>query len=83
MAMKAPGKNNFINALNLKFPKFSAIDKVEIVDVDKLSQLFDISNEIKGQLIIPIIYDKIENIYKKYEKDSIITLSESNKFFKF
>ncbi len=74
---------NFINALNLKFPKFSAIDKVEIVDVDKLSQLFDISNEIKGQLIIPIIYDKIENIYKKYEKDSIITLSESNKFFKF
>lgn len=74
---------NFINALKLKFPKFSAIDKVEIVDIDKLTQLFDISNEIEGQLIIPIIYDKIENIYEKYKKDSIITLSESNKFFKF
>nr|WP_314883922.1 hypothetical protein [uncultured Campylobacter sp.] len=74
---------NFINALKLKFPKFSAIDKVEIVDIDKLTQLFDISNEIEGQFIIPIIYDKIENIYEKYKKDSIITLSESNKFFKF
>lgn len=74
---------DFTNEAQLNFPKFSAIDKIEVVDIEKLVQLFEIANNVNGQFIIPVIYDKIENIYHKYQKDKIIELSESNKFFKF
>lgn len=75
---------DFINKLNFNFPHFVAHDKVELIDINKLEILFDISNSINGQFIIPIIYDKIENVYQKYKEKAniILELSESNKFFK-
>lgn len=73
---------DFINKLKLNFPHFVAHDKVELIDIEKLEALFDISNTINGQFIVPVIYDKIEDIYDKYKKDHIILeLSDSNKFF--
>ncbi|AQW82889.1 AAA family ATPase [Campylobacter pinnipediorum] len=74
---------DFVNKINKTSPRFSAIDKVEIVDIEKLQQLFNISNNINGQFIIPIIYDKIESIYEDYKANEIIALSQSNKFFNF
>lgn len=74
---------DFINKLNLNFPHFVAHDKVELIDIQKLEALFDISNTINGQFIVPVIYDKIETIYDKYKEDNIILeLSDNNKFFK-
>jgi len=72
---------DFINELKLSFPHFVAHDKVELIDIDKLKNLFDISNKINGQYIVPIIEDKIESILSDFEKNIILRLSEKDKFF--
>ena len=75
---------DFITKLNFNFPHFLAHDKVELIDINKLEILFDISNNINGQFIVPIIYDKIEQSYSKYKVNGniILELSENEKFFK-
>ena len=75
---------DFITKLNFNFPHFLAHDKVELIDIKKLEILFDISNNINGQFIVPIIYDKIEQNYFEYKKSGyiILELSEEEKFFK-
>ncbi len=73
---------DFISELKLSFPHFVAHDKVELIDIDKLKSLFDISNKINGQYIVPIIQDKIESILPEFNKNVILVLSESDKFFK-
>lgn len=72
---------DFINELHMNFPKFVAHDKVELIDINKLEKLFEIANDISGQFIVPIIYDKIESIYDNYKPNVILELSEQNKFF--
>lgn len=74
---------DFITKLGFNFPHFLAHDKVELIDIKKLELLFDISNHIDGQFIVPIIYDKIEDNYSEYKKNGfiILELSESKKFF--
>ncbi|SFP81132.1 Uncharacterized protein YydD, contains DUF2326 domain [Hydrogenimonas thermophila] len=72
---------DFINELHINFPHFVAHDKVELIDINKLEKLFEIANNISGQFIVPIIYDKIESIYDKYKGNVILELSEENKFF--
>lgn len=72
---------DFINELKLSFPHFVAHDKVELIDIDKLKNLFDISNKINGQYIVPIIEDKIESILSNFEENIILRLSEKDKFF--
>ena len=75
---------DFITKLNFNFPHFLAHDKVELIDINKLEILFDISNNINGQFIVPIIYDKIEQSYSKYKENGniILELSENEKLFK-
>ena len=75
---------DFITKLNFNFPHFVAHDKVELIDIKKLEILFNISNNINGQFIIPIIYDKIEHNYSIYKDNGniILELSEDEKFFK-
>lgn len=72
---------DFIDELKLSFPHFVAHDKVELIDIDKLKNLFDISNKINGQYIVPIIEDKIESILSNFEENIILRLSEKDKFF--
>lgn len=72
---------NFINEVGLPYPKFVTHDKIELVDKDKLEHLFDISNLLNGQYIVPIISDKYDSLMNKYEDNVILQLSESSKFF--
>lgn len=72
---------NFINEVGLPYPKFVTHDKIELVDKDKLEHLFDISNLLNGQYIVPIISDKYDSLMSKYEDNVILQLSESSKFF--
>lgn len=74
---------DFVTKLGFNFPHFLAHDKVELIDINKLEILFDISNHINGQFIVPVIYDKIEHNYSEYKKNGfiILELDESNKFF--
>lgn len=73
---------DFANELKLSFPRFVAHDKVELIDIEKLINLFNISNKVNGQYIVPIIQDKIETIMADYQNNIILTLSETNKFFR-
>ncbi|ECV9717506.1 DUF2326 domain-containing protein, partial [Campylobacter upsaliensis] len=56
---------DFINKANLNYPHFVAYDKIEVIDIERIDKLFEISNNINGQFIVPIIYDKIEKFYEK------------------
>ncbi|EAJ5287533.1 DUF2326 domain-containing protein, partial [Campylobacter upsaliensis] len=48
---------DFINKANLNYPHFVAYDKIEVIDIERIDKLFEISNNINGQFIVPIIYD--------------------------
>lgn len=74
---------DFINKANLNYPHFVAYDKIEVIDIERIDKLFEISNSINGQFIVPILYDKIENFYEKYKNNIILELSDNNKFFRF
>ena len=75
---------SFIHNYNISSPSFIAHDKVELVDIKDLESFFALSNSIEGQYIVPIIYDKVNQVYKdlKDRGDIVLELSEDNKFFR-
>lgn len=62
-------------------PLFATQDKIEVVDIQKISVLFNLANQQNGQLIIPIINDKIKD-YPDLEKDTVLFLTSEDKFFR-
>lgn len=72
---------SFCNELKLTRPRFITQDKVEIIDEKILQSLFSIADQIDGQLIVPIIWDKVGNEHSAIGEDCILTLDSSNKFF--
>ncbi|MDR2342889.1 MAG: DUF2326 domain-containing protein [Campylobacteraceae bacterium] len=72
-----------VNDIEIASPKFSAADKVELTDVSQIKTLFEIANNIDGQLIIPILRSKIEEIEDLVKDSIILRLNQKNKFFKF
>lgn len=72
---------DYINTAGLNYPKFVAMDKIEIVDINELKAIFNISKGVDGQFIVPVIYDKIDSIYENYKDSVILKLSEDDKFF--
>jgi len=71
---------SFTNELGLIRPHFATQDKVEVIDKTNLETLFSIANNINGQLIIPIIWDKFGND-SEIDENCILNLSSTNKFF--
>lgn len=73
----------FINHVGLSYPKFVGEDLVELIDEPQLKVLFDISNSTNGQLIIPVLHSKVSNLHEIVDKAKILTLSDTDRFFKF
>ncbi|TGZ99982.1 DUF2326 domain-containing protein, partial [Rodentibacter pneumotropicus] len=48
---------------------------------DKYEKLFDLANSLNGQLIFPVIFDKIEKIYSHVKEYIVLELSSKNRFF--
>ncbi|ORF02455.1 DUF2326 domain-containing protein [Snodgrassella alvi] len=71
---------SFTNELGLIRPHFATQDKVEVIDKTNLEALFSIANNINGQLIVPVIWDKFGND-SEIEENCILKLSSTNKFF--
>lgn len=67
--------------VQLPYPNFSTQDKIEIIDIQELYNLSLIAKESKGQLIFPIINDKFAGL-KDFEKNVILKVSKTNRFFK-
>lgn len=73
----------YCNELGIKGPKFVIHDKLENTHINQLRKIFEISNRIKGQYIVPILYEKINELDGDLiKKAKIIELSSKNKFFK-
>lgn len=71
----------FCNEMKLKRPLFATQDKIEVVDIQKITVLFDLANQQNGQLITPIIDDKIKD-YPDLVKDTVLSLNSEDKFFR-
>ena len=67
--------------VQLPYPNFSTQDKIEIIDIQELYNLSLIAKDSNGQLIFPIINDKFTGL-KDFEKNVILKVSKSDRFFK-
>ena len=71
----------FCNEKKLERPLFATQDKIEVVDIQKITVLFNLANQQNGQLITPVINDKIKD-YHDLEKDTVLSLTSEDKFFR-
>ena len=71
----------FCNEMKLKRPFFATQDKIEVVDIQNITVLFDLANQQNGQLITPVIDDKIKD-YPDLVKDTVLSLNSEDKFFR-
>lgn len=71
----------FCNEMELKRPLFATQDKIEVVDIRKITMLFNLANQQNGQLITPVIDDKIKD-YPDLVKDTVLSLNSEDKFFR-
>lgn len=69
-------------AMRIQTPKFVIHDKMENTHINQLKTIFQISQNINGQYIIPILRERIDKVDEQYvDKAKVLELSESNKFF--
>lgn len=73
----------FIAKANLPYPRFVGEDLVELIDEPQLKVLFEVSNSIQGQLIIPVLHSKVSTLQDIVHESTILTLSDSDRFFRF
>ncbi len=74
--------SSFLLESKLGYPMFIAEDQMELIDLKQLQELFNISNNINSQLIIPVLSSKINQIDGLKEHE-ILILSEEDRFFRF
>ncbi|QBF86935.1 DUF2326 domain-containing protein [Leclercia adecarboxylata] len=63
--------------------RFVAHDGIEAIHANQIKTLFDIAAGIDGQYILAILQDKLSSVDNSFiEKNTVLKLSENNKFFK-
>ncbi|PLR35051.1 DUF2326 domain-containing protein [Chimaeribacter californicus] len=63
--------------------RFVAHDGIEAIHANQIKTLFDIAAGIDGQYILAILQDKLSSVDNGFiEDNTVLKLSESNKFFK-
>lgn len=74
----------FVDKVKLKRPMFVIHDSIEDVDVNQIRDIFHEANSMNGQYIVSILSDKFSDKEDLIlmEKNSILELSSTNKFFK-
>lgn len=73
----------FTDETNIEGPKFVIHDKMENTHINQIKTIFEICKDIKGQYIIPILRERINEISEdEIEKVTILELSENDKLFR-
>ncbi|KAA1189837.1 DUF2326 domain-containing protein [Photorhabdus heterorhabditis] len=74
----------FVDKVKLKRSTFIIHDSIEDVDINQIRDIFNVANNINGQYIVSILSDKFwsDDDIHLIEENSILELSEKNKFFK-
>ena len=74
---------SFAEKKSIICPRFIVHDKMETTDKKQLKEIFNITQETKAQLIIPILNEKIDFLAKEQRNTHVILeLSNDDKFFK-
>ncbi|MBN1039056.1 DUF2326 domain-containing protein [Clostridium botulinum] len=69
--------------IEIEGPRFVIHDKMENTHINQLKTIFKICREIKGQYIIPMLRERINEIdEEEIEKATILELSQTDKLFK-
>lgn len=73
----------YASVMDIPGPKFVIHDKLENTHINQLNTIFEIADYIDGQYIVPILRERIDKLDKnKIKADTILELSEQDKFFK-
>ncbi|SOB58170.1 conserved protein of unknown function [Pseudodesulfovibrio profundus] len=68
---------------NSKLPQFTMQDYIEAVDDDKIEKLFNFANKNKAQTIVAVLSYKLHPLGEKFcDSNTVLTLSQADKFFK-
>ncbi|MEC9671661.1 DUF2326 domain-containing protein [Escherichia marmotae] len=68
---------------NSRTLRFVAHDGIEAIHINQIKILFDIASSINGQYILAILKDKLSAVDSSFvERNTVLELSESNKFFR-
>lgn len=63
--------------------RFVAHDGIEAIHSNQIKTLFDIASSINGQYVLAILKDKLSSVESDFiDKNTILELSENDKFFK-
>lgn len=74
---------SYCNYFKIKAPKFVIHDKLENTHINQLRKIFNTSSKIKGQYIVPILFERISKIDKEFiEKNKVLELDSNDKFFR-
>ena len=73
----------YSNKAKIDCPKFLIHDKLENTHINQIKTIFDISEKINGQFIVPILKERVQAIdLNIINKCTILELSENSKLFK-
>lgn len=73
----------YVKESKAKLPEFTIQDYLEPTDEDKLFELIQVANKFKTQTVISVLNDKLQLLDKKtLQKNTVLELSPTNKFFK-
>lgn len=75
----------YAESKGIKTPKFLIYDQLENTHINQLQTIVDLSKEIEGQIIFPILRERIsgiDDVDTLIEQTKVIELSQDNKFFK-
>ena len=73
----------YADVMRIKSPRFVIHDKLENTHINQLKTIFNISKNINGQYILPILRERISEIDDaNVKKLTVLELSENDKFFK-
>lgn len=74
---------SYAKANHISSPSFVIYDQLENTHINQLSTIFNLSQIQEGQLILPILSERINEIdIETIRKSTIIELSQENKFFR-
>ncbi|OME44123.1 DUF2326 domain-containing protein [Paenibacillus odorifer] len=73
----------FAEEMSIVSPKFVIHDKLENTHINQLRTIFELSRDINGQYIVPILRERVDKIESALiEECKVLELSKDEKFFK-
>lgn len=69
--------------MSIVSPRFVIHDKLENTHINQLRTIFELSRDINGQYIVPILRERVDKIESALiEECKVLELSKDEKFFK-